>query len=63
MTKQAWQEHYKTQGPHDGADCAECQARKRTKRASRLRRERDDVMRSCGLTKVIGAVSGRTYWE
>jgi hypothetical protein len=35
MTKQAWQEHYKTHGPHDGANCAECQARKRTKRASR----------------------------
>ena len=28
-------------------------------RANRARRERDDVMRSCGLVKVSGSVSGR----
>lgn len=32
-------------------------------RHNRTRRERDDIMRSCGLVKVRGAVSGRTYWE
>ena len=26
-------------------------------------RARDDIMSSLGLTKVRGAVSGRTYWE
>jgi len=33
------------------------------KRRNASRKERDDVMRSLGLTKVKGAVSGRTYWE
>lgn len=27
------------------------------------RRERDQVMRDCGLVKVRGAMSGRVYWE
>ena len=31
--------------------------------ANLRRAERDDAMRSLGLTKVRGAVSGRTYWE
>jgi len=31
--------------------------------AARKRRENDDLMRSLGLTKVKGAVSGKTYWE
>lgn len=30
---------------------------------NRDRADRDDVMRSLGLTKVYGAVSGQTYWE
>ena len=30
---------------------------------NRDRADRDDVMRSMGLTKVYGAVSGQTYWE
>ena len=37
--------------------------RRKTKRASANRRMRDDAMRSCGLTKVYGAVSGKVYWE
>lgn len=31
--------------------------------ANKRRRERDQLMRDLGLTKVRGAVSGRTYWE
>ena len=27
------------------------------------RKQRDDLMESCGLTKVRGAVSGKVYWE
>lgn len=30
---------------------------------TRNRRERDEVMKSLGLTKVRGAVSGKVYWE
>lgn len=30
---------------------------------ARERRQKDDLMRSLGLTKVKGAVSGDTYWE
>lgn len=30
---------------------------------NRSRKNRDDIMTSFGLTKVRGAVSGRTYWE
>jgi hypothetical protein len=31
--------------------------------AKARRKEREQVMRSLGLVKVRGAVSGRTYWE
>lgn len=41
---------------------AEKDLAKRKKRNA-ARKERDDVMRSLGLTKVRGEVSGRTYWE
>ena len=30
---------------------------------NKQRRERDQMLRDLGLTKVRGAVSGRTYWE
>jgi hypothetical protein len=63
MSKQEWQKHWHAEGPHDTALCAQCQARRKTRERSRRRRERDDVMRSLGLTKVRGAISGRTYWE
>ena len=32
-------------------------------KANKRRRERDQIMRDLGLTKVRGAVSGRVYWE
>ena len=35
----------------------------RNRKARIARQGRDDVMRSCGLVKVRGAVSGKTYWE
>ena len=31
--------------------------------ANRNRIDKDDMMRSCGLIKVKGAVLGKTYWE
>ena len=33
------------------------------KRAYQRRKMRDEIMKDLGLTKVRGAVSGRTYWE
>ena len=36
---------------HMRAGCSVCVARKKTRRAIRRRRERDDVMRSLGLVK------------
>jgi len=63
MTKAQWQAHRAERGPHPEAGCAECAARRKTKRASASKRFREDVYRSCGLVKVIGAVSGQTYWE
>jgi hypothetical protein len=31
-------------------------------RANRIRRERDQIRRDCGLTRVVGALGG-VYWE
>jgi len=36
---------------------------KKNARANQNRKNRDDLMGSLGLTKVKGAVSGKTYWE
>ena len=63
MTKAQWQAHRDSTEPHIPAGCPECQARMKTKRANARKRDRDDAYRSCGLVKVIGSVSGRTYWE
>lgn len=41
--------------------CARCDDKAR-KGASARRREKDALLRSCGLTKVRGALGG-TYWE
>jgi len=46
----------------DGS-CAKCKAFKRRQRARETRKAKDAIMRSMGLVKVKGAVSGRTYWE
>ena len=39
--------------------CGKC-ARKKNR--AKARKEREDVLRSCGLVKVKGAMGG-TYWE
>jgi hypothetical protein len=38
-------------------------ARRKTRNANQNRKMREDIMRSCGLTKVYGSVSGKVYWE
>ena len=61
-------------GKAAGKNCSECgqpletaeekaKREARNKRARNNARERDAIMRSMGLTKVKGAVSGQTYWE
>lgn len=43
--------------------CRECEDKtRRSAKAKKARREREDVLRSCGLVKVRGALGG-TYWE
>ncbi len=44
-------------------DCEVCKARRKTRKASLAKKIREDAYRSCGLKKVIGSVSGSTYWE
>lgn len=44
------------------AEAREALADFKRRRANRARRERDQVMRDCGLVKVRGAKGG-TYWE
>lgn len=41
----------------------EIDAKGRRIEQARRRKAREAVMRSLGLTKVKGAVSGKTYWE
>ena len=48
--------------------CAACEQKEirdkaKRERANLRRKERDQLMRDLGLTKVRGAVSGRVYWE
>jgi len=63
MTKAQWQAHRSEAGPHPEEGCEQCKARLKTRRANANRRGREDAYRSAGLVKVIGSVSGRTYWE
>jgi hypothetical protein len=48
---------------HKSAGCLECKERAKTKKATMNRKMKEDVMRSCGLTKVYGAVTRQVYWE
>lgn len=57
---EAWKEAYQY---HKLMDCAECKARATTARRSAGQRAYNEAMRSCGLVKVVGAVSGKVYWE
>lgn len=43
--------------------CPACKKALRNAKARANRKVRDQIMRDLGLTKVRGAVSGRTYWE
>ena len=56
--KQAYVNH-KTDLPY----CEHCKARRSTRRATRNRKNREECYKSAGLVKVIGSVSGQTYWE
>ena len=62
MTKQKWLEHMRKVGDHDRRTCPECQARAKTWKANRARKDRDAVYKSCGLVKVRGLLGG-VYWE
>ena len=48
-------------GDNECISCEEANQRKRARRRKQ-RRERDAVMRDCGLVKVRGALGG-IYWE
>jgi predicted transcriptional regulator len=41
----------------------EAAARLKREKHNRTRRMRDEALRSLGLVKVRGSVSGKTYWE
>lgn len=42
--------------------CPECR-KASSRRARKNRAAKDEILRGLGLKKVIGEVSGRTYWE
>ncbi len=42
--------------------CPDCRKRESRKRAYLRRKERESVLRDCGLVKVRGALGG-VYWE
>jgi hypothetical protein len=48
---------------HKIIGCQACHDRAKTKRRSANAKAKEDAYRSCGLTKVIGSVSGSVYWE
>ena len=56
----AWKEAYQY---HKLMDCADCKARVSTAKRSASQRAYNDGMRSLGLTRVVGAVSNKVYWE
>ena len=49
-------------GAHPAGTCTGCDTRRRNGRRAAARRERDGIMRDCGLVKVRGALGG-AYWE
>jgi len=59
-SQQAWIDF---RNGHKSTNCPICKDRAKTKRANSNRKAKEDVYRSCGLTKVIGSVSGSVYWE
>lgn len=47
-------------GKNNTCKCEKCE---KSRKKARLRAEKDELMRSLGLTKVRGAISGKIYWE
>lgn len=47
---------------HMDNGCEACKERSKTKNKASRRKERDQMMKDCGLVKVKGALGG-TYWE
>lgn len=43
--------------------CSACEQKEIRHKAYLRRKERDEMLKDLGLTKVRGAVSGRAYWE
>lgn len=58
--KQAW---WDAQKAHLLVNCPECLARRKTLNKMRERKAKEQVYIDCGLVKVKGPVSGKTYWE
>ena len=46
---------------HASANCPVCKERQKTYRANIYRKQREQVMRDCGLAKC--RFNGRTFWE
>lgn len=50
-------------GTKDGDNrCTRCEDGRKPKTSTANRKAREDILRSCGLTKVRGALGG-VYWE
>jgi hypothetical protein len=47
---------------HINNGCEACKERSKTKNKASRRKERDQMMKDCGLVKVRGALGG-VYWE
>lgn len=55
--------HAPTNQPFAAAAYEQPTNKARNAKRAAARKERDSLMRSFGLTKVKGSVSGKTYWE
>ena len=51
------------QAKHRAAGCVDCAARLQTIKRGQSQRLRNQAMRDLGLTRVVGAISGKVYWE
>ncbi len=48
---------------HKENNCPECKARQRTYKANQYRKQREQVMLDCGLTKYRHPLTGSVCWE
>jgi len=44
-------------------DCSQCKDRARTRKANKRAKTERKIMKDLGLTRVIGSVSGKVYYE